>query len=1220
MASSQEIVASYSRLQTALRQILQKQSAELAIRQEGDYPLLVLETSSDSAGFATVNGTPEAAFKNAYAAFKQLYREKHSAWKELNLSFVVCRLELKTIDDAFFSSIETDLYFCRKYVLCLYSDQQGLQKELLRLPFLPLPEGHSGGVVRPPSAQTLLQNLGIPASLARHVVVPRERSASSIVKDMIAQTEPLPDIDIAAISDAHQDVEPTERTRIKGVAIEAFRAYRKKQEFDLDADVVVLYGPNGLGKTSFFDAIDYVCTGRIGRLCRRSRMKQEDFMNLARHLDTQHSAGSVTMELSKGSSTVLVRRKVDDWSHAFVGKDKFDRTNTLQFLTSANWGEKKERIENLERLFRATHLFSQTAPELLVKFENDSVLPADLVSRTLALEDYASGRAKVEEVLTLLDGQINEEEKQLMTLRTQLEKVQDQIKVLPAPRESVQIGQQLKNMAAELVKELRTGAGVTVEDTAVTSDSVWEWRVITEAALKDARDRLLKLQTLESDFAQYEKNKAGWEAKSKRLKQLDVELQKYGTERTRLEEAKKKLLGELKQSKNALSQAKAKRSALAELEGLQDIARELQDSLQQWRQELKRIEGEAAVAETEMRRLLPAREKLETRKSEVQEEIDFRLRRVQKFIKVRDGLAAWEVAKIEASELQKSVTTAQSHLKMIRVSIDEQQRLIDVRAGELEEREREYEKLTANQAELTRLLEELESHVRDGVCPTCGTDHRTKMALLERIHAQKEARPAHVEEFAKCLHELRSSLEKTKTSIASLNRKKELKKKELEELSGKLAAKQELMATFARSIEQAGLSVDDQELCATVDRLLAEETAANQASQDILEKIKVEEADVVRRIKELEKRQSQTAEARKRANDAIEPLEQQMRILHSKAEALGLSLDVDSAELLSERENWVAREAQAARQVTEITSKEELLTQAAAEVEALLDEAKASAETTIAEKEAFEREIAQYEGMAAGTIKRDALNLIHIIEQVKDAAERVEVLEKLTRRALTVERAFDFAQRSALVAELESKVYALTMQKQDIDKKMQRMSVVKKWFSQINDILNKRNADAVGNYVRALGPLTTLTQRRLRTVYGFGDVSLQPKGSEIRVLVSWRSENVKPTDYFSDSQKQILMLSLFLSGRLTQTWSGFAPILLDDPVTHFDDLNAFGFVELIRGLISTSLGKRQFFISTCEERLFELMRQKFGKIDGGARFYRFEGIEADGPIITTLEH
>jgi hypothetical protein len=97
-----------------LRDLLREQSPNLLVSQEFDYPLLALETSCDCAGFAVVNGTPEAAFASAYGAFKKLYRKKHDSWRERNLSFVVCRSEPKSIQDEFFSSLETDVYFCRK--------------------------------------------------------------------------------------------------------------------------------------------------------------------------------------------------------------------------------------------------------------------------------------------------------------------------------------------------------------------------------------------------------------------------------------------------------------------------------------------------------------------------------------------------------------------------------------------------------------------------------------------------------------------------------------------------------------------------------------------------------------------------------------------------------------------------------------------------------------------------------------------------------------------------------------------------------------------------------------------------------------------------------------------------------------------------------------------------------------------------------------------------
>ncbi len=246
---------------------------------------------------------------------------------------------------------------------------------------------------------------------------------------------------------------------------------------------------------------------------------------------------------------------------------------------------------------------------------------------------------------------------------------------------------------------------------------------------------------------------------------------------------------------------------------------------------------------------------------------------------------------------------------------------------------------------------------------------------------------------------------------------------------------------------------------------------------------------------------------------------------------------------------------------------------------------------------------------------RDSDNRDAINEQRRLATERVDHLDALRRRCLTLERAVDAVQRSAMLAELEAQAQSLAKEKQTLVDAAERMSAVKKWFASVKDSLDRQSSSAVTDHVDAFGPLTTLIQKRLRTVYGFGDVSLLAKGNEIRVVVGWKSEHVKPADYFSESQKQILMLSLFLASRLTQTWSGFAPILMDDPVTHFDDLNAFGFVELIRGLVSMSPGKRQFFISTCEERLFELMLKKFNNVEGGAKFYRFEGIGRDGPII-----
>ena len=70
--------------------------------------------------------------------------------------------------------------------------------------------------------------------------------------------------------------------KIKEIEIEAFRAYKEKQTFpfinEISGDIanlVVIYAPNGYGKTSFFDAIEWLITSEIGRLNAPGAMKEE---------------------------------------------------------------------------------------------------------------------------------------------------------------------------------------------------------------------------------------------------------------------------------------------------------------------------------------------------------------------------------------------------------------------------------------------------------------------------------------------------------------------------------------------------------------------------------------------------------------------------------------------------------------------------------------------------------------------------------------------------------------------------------------------------------------------------------------------------------------------------------------------------------------------------------------------------------------------------------
>ncbi|MGH7964816.1 MAG: AAA family ATPase, partial [Candidatus Binatia bacterium] len=95
---------------------------------------------------------------------------------------------------------------------------------------------------------------------------------------------------------------------IRRMRVEAFRGFRDAQEFDLDASAVIVTGPNGTGKTSFFDAMQWCLVGSIERLeDLRARRSVEHIVNQYR----LSGRASVELDLVVRGRTFTVRRTGD---------------------------------------------------------------------------------------------------------------------------------------------------------------------------------------------------------------------------------------------------------------------------------------------------------------------------------------------------------------------------------------------------------------------------------------------------------------------------------------------------------------------------------------------------------------------------------------------------------------------------------------------------------------------------------------------------------------------------------------------------------------------------------------------------------------------------------------------------------------------------------------------------------------------------------------------
>ncbi|MDP1965995.1 MAG: hypothetical protein Q8K93_27795, partial [Reyranella sp.] len=241
-----------------------------------------------------------------------------------------------------------------------------------------------------------------------------------------------------------------------------------------------------------------------------------------------------------------------------------------------------------------------------------------------------------------------------------------------------------------------------------------------------------------------------------------------------------------------------------------------------------------------------------------------------------------------------------------------------------------------------------------------------------------------------------------------------------------------------------------------------------------------------------------------------------------------------------------------------------------------------------------------------------------VLHGIEEAVARNESAKALTSRVAELEISLDAAATSAAFESIRRRLSDCNQAAELNQTRVNQLTPWVKYFEDVHRLLERQQATATQHFTNEYGPRTAVIQRRLRPVYGFGDIEVTSKGSSKAIHVKRNDEDLRPTDYFSQSQIQTLVLGLFLTACSSQTWSGFSSIMMDDPVTHFDDLNTYALLDLIAGLQSSPEGDKQFVISTCDEKLLQLARQKFRHLGDAAKFYSFSAIGAIGPKVAEI--
>lgn len=1140
--------AIYQQIRSCLEVTLKDANPHLELL-EKPVALLLMEGVKDVAGFAVMNGSPQHSYEAAYELFKMLYTERHKNWASKYLSFVLCRTTDSTVDDSFYSELENDVYFCKKYVINVGIEKTAFLQEIQRLPFIPLKPDSVTALKRPLSAQSLLQECGVDAALASNLVKAKERSAARISDDYLEKvyTENPFQRPKEVFQTSIETKELSRKaTKLKSLTIKNFRAY-KGQEFDLGADIVILYGPNGLGKTSFYDALEFACTGGIARLTGH-------IDKIAPHLDSQSSESYVMVEIRKEDKIESIIRTVDDCSYAQLNNCRIGRKDLLFKLTGLLWEDTAARVENLEKLFRATHLFGQAYQELLADYQKDSELSEEIVARMLAFEDYVAAGKKTSQVIELFDKKKEELSYRHNELINQLEDNKSQRDLLAKTVQAVATPESIKMLAQDIADKAKQMLNIDLPIILqVDKNEIRSWRATLSGEIELMQERLNKITILELRHKQVAMNRTELVDKKKVLIQSEAEI-----------EMATKKINEIRKDREAIL------TTIYKLEAENNKLSE-KHFLDTWHLQAAKKHSYLSERKAALLRKLRGLSLSPEINTEKLKEDKARL------LWVKNNLSQWKNYSEHIKTRRVELSNSQKESKKKEKKLDACKHLLNKNQQELLKFGDKIKTIREGESRFLEILDDIEVFVKDSICPVCGTEHKTKEELLKRIYKQKQKRPSENEVIIKTYQLKQKEVDKLKHKVVILENTLKTAEKEEKEISDGLQELEKVTSEFQERVKRLELEINDS-LAMRINnkldqvRVLEEYAAICHELGNIEREAKAKKLSFSIDVKEFEKTLHRMKQQLSELQEDIESQERQKKTIEQL-----LSLTSDRLKTFKEK-----------RAATNI------------DIGNLM--------RSIFE---FERDLAKLD------IKADAG-----IEVIKSKKANLQIQNRkvnaIIDEIIRLETAIDAVQSTARLAELDSQIAKTQTIMKHQDEKIEEIKRAIHYFDKIGDTLAEQKNNSISEYTKNFGPLASIIQRRLRAVYGFGPVILTSKAGKIYVQVSRRSETLKPIDYFSDSQNQILMLSLFLSAGMTQTWSSFAPILMDDPITHFDDVNAYAFVELIRGLVDGAKGDRQFIISTCDESLWQLFRQRFSGLNGKAIMYKFVAIGDKGPIIKRI--
>jgi DNA repair exonuclease SbcCD ATPase subunit len=957
--------------------------------------------------------------------------------------------------------------------------------------------------------------------------------------------------------------------KIRSLELHEFRGFRNVT-IHCDADIVLIYGRNGVGKTTIFDAVEYALFGGNRRLQKLGQSWQQ-------HLPNVHGNGTfdITLLFQSAERIKLNGDRNGNTEGTWAGYSEMRNFIYERLMRTATLG--RRNVAAIHDLSLATHLLLQSQ---MANFAASGTLDSEKLAALTGSGYLERCHEKAGQTRLHLSRRKQDAESQLIDIdegRAQVSARAEHLTALMQRRGAVV--DNLRTNATGTIFEAELLRHIAAQPRPTESVRISGWLRDAARNSDDAARIASTLLNVEADSL----DEAGPREAADSLR----------AERDRAIAARKDLTARLEQKRQEFDRQQRERFSLSQRRD--SIAALLQDVMT-LAANLERLPQLVSVSEASATTLGKAAAVVEAANEEASRlnallaegraELARRQSNARRLQQAHDASVRAQTqshGSTKTFETTETATTAAKARYDTAAKAAEEAKLVF---------DREQETFAKSASDIDILIAELRGLLsREEACPLCGTPFGSSTALRRAIEG-------HAARHSEAQATAQQRLEQRRRIRDDALRVERVALAELQRLQAQLEGARERMVearaeTETTSAQLAALGPTNNDVESSISSLLA---AADVAARDVAARESTaSDADAnLAMAREIE----QTARARSRADSADrqnlqDQINTQQKRIEAVAAALRVTIDEPSLRFrIAEIDVQIAdsneRQEAGIRQVRQHENELQELTQRLADSDKRLAVEQSRLQDAVTRLETYQRQVAAL-GFQSNPSRQE---LDTRRKEATSTGQQLRALADSLEELARIETSATAAELNSARAELQK----IDLKRKKVSDELRAIDEASKTVSGWEQTLRKRVDVAIESFVI---PREAEIDRTFRSLiadpFRFEGVELRhrTKGLELGLVFrNLRQASGSPEFFLSAAQMSALALSIFLALARSQQWSNLDVIMLDDPVQHLDDLDCVALLDGLRSVARQSRSK-QLMISTCDRTLYHQMIRKF---------------------------